>query len=137
MRDKTGRMETVRTDGTHKKENPCGLYNEGHEIAARFHRVLVAARDALEGDVQIIAGGCNGCVTCDIQNRACIYYIAQMHSLDRIFLGYGTADGDINVTSEEIVHALITAAERLDVDVSWNGDTNKKVCLGDAAYYDS
>lgn len=136
MRKKTARMETVSTDKTHKKDSACALYEQGHEIAARFHRVLIAARDALDADVQIVAGGCNGCVTYDIQAGAYIYYVAQTHSLDRIFIGYGTADNDTSVTDQDIAREVVTAAERLDVEVSWKGDTDKKVCLGDATFYD-
>lgn len=130
-------METGRTDETHVKGSPCALYDPDHEIAARFHRVLVGARDALDADVPVIAGGCNGCTPCDIEAGAYIYYVAQMHSLDRIFIGYGTApDCDTNVTPADIAHALVAAAERLDVEVSWTGDTSKKVGLGDVSFYD-
>lgn len=136
MRDRTAFVETVRTAETYKKDSSCGLYKEGHEIAARFHRVLVAARDTLDPDVQIVADGCNRCTTYSIQNGAYIYYVAQTHSVDRIALGYGTVGSEANVTSEDIAHALVAAAERLDVEVAWNGDTNKKVYLGDASVYD-
>lgn len=135
MRDKTARVETVSTDETHKKDTACKLYTQGHKIAARFHRVLVAARDAVDGDVQIVAGGCNTCVTHDIRTGAYIYYVAQTHCIDRIAIGYGTADSATSVTPRDIAHAVVAAAERLDVDVTWNGDIDKKVYLGDATVY--
>lgn len=136
MRDKSAGVETVRTGETHKKETACALYKEGHEIAAEFHRVLVTARDAVDGEVEIVAGGCNGCVLTGIHTGAYIYYVGQTHSLDRIFIGYGTAESYTSVTPEDIAHALVAAAERLDVVVSWNGETDTKVCLGSASYYD-
>jgi hypothetical protein len=76
MRNKTERMETIRTDETHVKDSPCALYDPGHEIAARFHRVLVAAQDALDADVSVVAGGCNGCTLADVEGGAYIYYVA-------------------------------------------------------------
>ncbi len=39
------------------KDDPCGLQNDDHKIAARFHRVLISARDALDADVKIVAEG--------------------------------------------------------------------------------
>ena len=136
MREITARVETVETDATHKKNTACGLYKQGHEIAVRFHRVLVAAQDALDGDVRIVAGGCNGCVVDDIPTGAYIYYVAQTHCVDRIAIGYGTSDSGTSVTPADIAHELVAAAERLDVDVTWTGDTGEKVFLGDAAFYD-
>ena len=86
----------------------------------------------IDTDVQIVAGGCCGCVAYDLQNGAYIYYIAQTHSVDRITIGYGTTDSETNVSSEDIAHTLVAAAERLDVEVTWDGDTDRRVYLGDA-----
>lgn len=129
-------MKTVKTDETHKKDTACGLYKEGHKIAARFHHVLIAARDTLNAEVQLTAGGCSGCVTCDIETSPYICYVAQTHSVDRIAIRYGAADSDTNVTSEDIARALVAAAERLGVEVSWDGDTDKRVYPGDGTVYD-
>jgi len=134
MVQRTDHLDTVETDDTHKKDTACALYRDGHKIAARFHAVLVSARDALDGDVDIIAGGCNGCVTYDITG-AYIYYVAQTHAIDRLAVGYN-AVGDASVGKLEIAHALVAAAERLDVDIGWTGNTDKKIFLGDATAYD-
>ncbi|MFB6299542.1 MAG: hypothetical protein ABEH65_04710 [Halobacteriales archaeon] len=136
MIDKTARVDTVKTDETHKKDSVCALYKQGHKIAARFHRVLVAAQDALDGDVRIVAGGCNGCVINDIRTGAYIYYVAQTDCVDRIAIGYGTADSATSIAPTDIAHELVAAAERQDVDVTWNGDTGEKVYLGDGTFYD-
>jgi hypothetical protein len=137
MRNETALVETVRTDETHVKDDPCALYDPDHEIAVQFDRVLVAAQDALNADVSVVAGGCNGCTLADVEDGAYIYYLAQTDAIDRISIGYGTAgDCDTNVTPADIAQALVSAAERLDVQVSWTGDTDEKVCLGDASFYD-
>ena len=136
MIDKTAHVETVKTGETHKKDTVCGLYKQGHQIATRFHRVLVAARDALDGDVQIVAGGCNGCVVDDTLTGAYIYYIAQTDCVDHIAIGYRTPDNGTRIAPEDIGHDLVAAAKRLDVDVPWNGDPAKKVYLGDVTLYD-
>jgi len=135
MVQRIGHVDTIGTDDTHKNETACGLYREGHIIAARFHAVLVSARDALDGEVEIVAGGCNGCATYDIDTGAYIYYVAQSHAIDRLAVGYGTA-GDASVTKLEIAHELVAAAERLEVDVGWSGNTDKKIFLGDTTVYD-
>jgi adenylosuccinate synthase len=137
MIDRAARVDTVKTDETHKKDSACALYKQGHKIAARFHRVLVAAQDALDDDVRIVAGGCNGCVVNDIQTGAYIYYIAQTDCVNRIAIGYGTADSATSIVPVDIAQGLVAAAERLDVDVAWNGDTGKKVYLGDGTFYDN
>ncbi|MCQ4334775.1 hypothetical protein KM295_15075 [Natronomonas sp. F2-12] len=116
------------------KDDPCGLQNDDHKIAARFHRVLISARDALDADVKIVAGGCNNCTPYG-ENGAYIYYVAQTHNIDRLPIGYGIGSA-ADVTPKEIARALVAAAERLDIDVSWNGDTTKKVYLGDDTFYE-
>jgi hypothetical protein len=135
MRNVPRHVETIRTVDTHMKDDPCGLQSDDHKIAARFHRVLISARDALDNDVKIIAGGCNTCTTYDIEDSAYIYYVAQTDGIDRLSVGYGICS-DGGVTPKEIARALVAAAERLDVDVSWNGDTTKKVYLGDDTFYE-
>ena len=137
MRERTARIETVETDETHKKDTACGLYKQGHKIAVRFHRVLIAAQDALDDDVRIVAGGCNGCTVDDILTGGYIYYVAQTHCVDRIAIGYGTADSATSITPVDIARELVAAAERLDVDVTWTGDSGDKVYLGDATFYDN
>jgi adenylosuccinate synthase len=135
MVQRTGHVDTIETDDTHKKDTACGLYRDGHKIAARFHAVLVSARDALDGEVKVVAGGCNGCAAYDIDTGAYIYYVAQSHAVDRLAVGYGIA-GDASVTKLEIARELVAAAERLDVDIGWTGSTDKKIFLGDEEAYD-
>lgn len=139
MRDVPRHVETVRTADTHLKDDPCALHSEDHKIAARFHHVMVSARDALDTNMEIFAGGCYGCVMDDLErhfdNSAYIYYIAQTDCIDRIALSYGTV-GEVGIKLEEIGQALVTAAEGSGVNFSWNGDGAKPVYLGDTAVYD-
>jgi hypothetical protein len=135
MRKISKNVETVRTADKHMKDNPCGLQSDDHVIAARFHHVLTSARDALDADVKIVAGGCNTCTPHDIEHGAYIYYVAQSDNINRLAVGYGLAS-DVQIEPADIARALVAAAERFDVDVSWNRDETNKVFLGDDTFYE-
>lgn len=128
---------TVLTGHRYKDPDTCGLYKSGHRIAAAFDDTLqafIAAFDDVNADV--VAGGCNGCTTVDDDVDVWANYVAQgTHDTDTLYVGFGARD-DADYDAEDVAEALIVAAAKNGVPVSWNGDTGKKVCLGDANAYD-
>jgi len=54
---------------------------------------------------------------------------------DSLYVGFG-ADDDVAIGAKLVAYTLVGIAKEHGVPVSWNGDTMKKVCLGDADAYD-
>jgi len=131
-----GGVDTVMTGYRYKDPDTCGLYASGHRIAADFADVLDAFEDAFDhGDATVVAGGCNGCTHVGDANVWANYVAQGSDDIDSLFVGYGASD-DTEVTAADVAALLVIIARDMGVPVSWNGDTSKKVCLGDADAYD-
>ena len=63
------------------------------------------------------------------------YYVAQgTGGTKKLYVGFGASD-DVAIGPKLVAYTLVGIAESNGVPVSWNGDTSKKVCLGDADAY--
>ena len=133
-----GGVDTTLTGHTFKDPVTCGLYASGHRIATDFADVLRDFEDAFDAGTtaDVVAGGCNGCTTPSDDADVWAYYVAQgTDDVDTLYVGYG-ADDDAAIGSKLVAYILVGIAEDHGVPVSWNGETSKKVCLGDADAYD-
>ena len=135
---KDGQNDVVESD-KYKDPEACSLYKEGHSIAAEFDNVLQEFAEAFGNlNVEVVAGGCNGCTTFGIDTEdvdVYAYYVAQNSGVETLYLGYGVGD-DVEVDAETVADTLVGIANRLGVPVDWDGDVDKCVCLGDAEAYE-
>jgi len=110
------------TDYEH--ESACPLINDHARVAERFVGVFETLEAMTDAEVDWGAAGCNGCFHSDADIVA--YWVAQHDAVESMWVGYGGAAGQAAAAGH-----IMAAANECDVPVSWDGDTARKIKLGE------